>query len=75
MCKYGFTFIILFFNISFCQIIYEFNRDLNLVENMTNKEIMIELAYNDLYTYINFGTPQKKLKVAINFHEKSLVLF
>ena len=41
---------------------------------MTDEEIMTELSYNDLYTYINFGTPQKKLKVTINFHEKSLVL-
>ena len=41
---------------------------------MTNEEIMTELSYNNLYTYINFGTPQKELKVTINFHEKSLVL-
>ena len=61
-------------NFSLCQIIYEFDKDLNLNENMTINDIYTNLAYNDLYTYIKIGTPEKKLKVAISFQHKSLVI-
>lgn len=65
---------LIIFSFSFSQFIYEFNRDLILNENMTDKEIMTTIAYNDLFTYIKIGTPEKELKVSITFHEKSLVL-
>ena len=56
------------------QIIFEFKRDLNLNETMPDKEIFTTIAYNDLYTYIKLGTPEKELKVSISFEEKSLVI-
>ena len=74
MNKYAFFFLFNLFIFSFSQFIYEFDRDFNLKENMTNKEIYTTLAYNDLYTYIKIGTPEKELKVSINFKEKGLIL-
>ena len=74
MDKYGFILLLSVFCFSFSQIIYEFNKDLNLKDNMTNDEIFTQLAYNDLYTYIKIGTPEKELKVSISFQEKSLAL-
>lgn len=62
------------FSFSFSQFIYEFDRDFILKDNMTENEIMTTLAYNDLFTYIKIGTPEKELKVSISFHEKSLVI-
>ena len=74
MNKYGFILLLSVFCFSFSQIIYEFNKDLNLKDNMTNDEIFTQLAYNDLYTYIKIGTPENELKVSISFQEKSLAL-
>ena len=74
MYKYGFIFLLNIFYFSFSQIIYEFNKDLDLKDNMTKDEIFTQLAYNDLYTYIKIGTPEKELKVSLSFQEKSLVL-
>ena len=74
MIKNGFIILLNLLYFSISQIIFEFDRDLNLNTSMTMKEIFTTLAYNDLYTYIKIGTPEKKYKVSINFQEKSLVL-
>jgi hypothetical protein len=65
--------LILFYTIS-SQIIYEFKRDFELNEGMSEEQIFLKLAYNDLYTFIRIGTPERELKVGITFEEKSLVL-
>ena len=74
MIKNGFIILLNLLYFSLSQIIFEFDRDLNLNTSMTMKEIFTTLAYNDLYTYIKIGTPEKEYKVSINFQEKSLVL-
>ena len=74
MTNNGFIFIINLLYFSLSQIIFEFDRDFNLNASMTVKEVFTTLAYNDLYTYINIGTPEKKYKVSISFNDKSLVL-
>ena len=56
------------------QIIYEFKRNFELKETMTEEEIYLKLSYNDIYTNIKIGTPEKELKVGISFKEKALVL-
>ena len=65
---------ILFKLITSSEIIYEFNRDFELNKEMTDEQIYLKLAYNDLYTHIKIGTPEKEMKVGINFKHKSLTL-
>ena len=65
---------ILFQLLTSSEIIYEFNRDFELNKGMTDEQIYLKLAYNDLYTHIKIGTPEKEMKVGINFKYKSLAL-
>ena len=69
-----FLFSIFFHYLTSEQIIYEFKRDFELNEKMTDEQIYLKLSYNDIYTYIKIGTPEKELKVGITFKEKSLTL-
>ena len=52
-----FLFTILFQLLTSSEIIYEFNRDFELNKEMTDEQIYLKLAYNDLYTHIKIGTP------------------
>ena len=74
MINYGLILLLNIFNFAVSQFILEFKRDINLNETMTNNEIFTTLAYNDLYTHLKLGTPEKELKVSISFKEKSLVI-
>ena len=69
-----FLFTIFFHYLSSEQIIYDFKRDFELNKEMTDEQIYLKLAYNDIYTHIKIGTPEKELKVGITFKEKSLTL-
>ena len=65
---------ILFDLITSSEIIYEFNRDFELNKGMSDEQIYSKLAFNDLYTHVKVGSPEKELKVGINFKYKSLAL-
>ena len=69
-----FLFAIIFHYLKSEQIIYEFKREFELNKEMTDEQIYLKLAYNDIYTHIKIGTPEKELKVGITFKEKSLTL-
>ena len=66
--------IILFQALTSSEIIYTFKRNFELNEKMTEEDIYLKLAYNDIYTSIKLGTPQKEIKVGIKFKDKSLVI-
>ena len=66
--------IILFQALISSEIIYTFKRNFELNEKMTEEDIYLKLAYNDIYTSIKLGTPQKEIKVGIKFKDKSLVI-
>ena len=66
--------IILIHYLSSSEIIYEFKRDFELNETMSEESIYLKLSYNDIYTFVKLGTPLKELKVGITFKSKSLAI-
>lgn len=76
MMKFCINFLLsnVFFFLISSQIVYEFNRDFELNEKMTEEEIYLKLSYNDIYTYIKIGKQEKQLKVGLSFKDKALVI-
>ena len=76
MMKFFINFLLsnVFFFLISSQIVYEFNRDFELNEKMTEEEIYLKLSYNDIYTYIKIGKQEKQLKVGLSFKDKALVI-